>query len=325
MVKMYKIKTAIIGAAGYTGGELLRILLNHPSCELIYVHSNSQKGKKVTEIHPDLIGDCDLVFTDQVSTDEIEAVFLGLPHGQTKSFLEKNHFPENTVIIDLSTDFRDESNGFIYGLPEVNSEKISKARKIANPGCFATGIQLALAPAISEGWGKGKIHISGITGSTGAGKKLSETSHFSYRSSNMSVYKLFTHQHLKEIRQTFKQLNSNFDADLLFVPYRGNFPRGIWVTAYLPFEGTVEEARKVYKKFYKNTAFTHVSDQDIDMKQAVNTNKCIIYIQKEAGQLVIYSAIDNLLKGASGQAVQNFNLAFGLDQRTGLNLKSIAF
>ncbi|SIN75013.1 N-acetyl-gamma-glutamyl-phosphate reductase [Algoriphagus halophilus] len=322
---MNKIKTAIIGAAGYTGGELLRILVNHPACELVYVHSNSQKGKKVTEVHPDLIGDCELVFTDEVDTYGIQAVFLGLPHGQTKSFLEENPFPEETVIIDLSTDFRDESNGFIYGLPEVNSANIKKAKRIANPGCFATGIQLALAPAIAAGWATDTVHITGVTGSTGAGKKLAETSHFSYRSSNMSVYKLFTHQHLKEIRQTFNQLNSGFDADLLFVPYRGNFPRGIWVTTYLPFNGSEEEARKVYQDFYKNAAFTHVSDQDIDMKQAVNTNKCIIYVQKEAGQLVIYSAIDNLLKGASGQAVQNFNLAFGLDEKTGLNLKSIAF
>ena len=322
---MTKIKTAIIGAAGYTGGELLRILVHHPHCELVCVHSNSQKGKKVSEVHPDLIGDCDLVFTDEVPNSGIDAVFLGLPHGETKSFLDQHPFSEDTVIIDLSTDFRDQSHGFVYGLPEVNKAVIANSKKIANPGCFATGIQLALAPAIAAGWATKAVHISGITGSTGAGKKLAETSHFSYRSSNMSVYKLFTHQHLKEIRQTFRQLNSGFDAELLFVPYRGNFPRGIWVTAYLPFEGTVEEARKVYHEFYKNAAFTHVSDQDIDMKQAVNTNKCIIHVQKEAGQLVVYSAIDNLLKGASGQAVQNYNLAFGLDEKAGLNLKSIAF
>lgn len=322
---MNKIKTAIIGAAGYTGGELLRLLVHHPACELVYVHSNSQKGKKVTEVHPDLIGDTDLVFTDEVSTDGIDAVFLGLPHGQTKSFLEENLFPSETVIIDLSTDFRDESNGFVYGLPEVNTTKIKSAKRIANPGCFATGIQLALLPAVAKGWVKNSIQISGITGSTGAGKKLAETSHFSYRSSNISVYKLFTHQHLKEINQTFTQLDSDFNIDILFVPYRGNFPRGIWITAYFPFEGTEEEAVAAYKEFYKDAAFTLVSDADIDMKQAVNTNKCIVYVQKEAGQLVIYSAIDNLLKGASGQAVQNFNLAFGLEERMGLNLKSIAF
>jgi N-acetyl-gamma-glutamyl-phosphate reductase len=322
---MTKIKTAVIGAAGYTGGELLRILVHHPDCELVCVHSNSQKGKKVSDVHPDLIGDCELIFTDQVQTEGIDAVFLGLPHGETKGFLESHPFPAETVIIDLSTDFRDESNGFIYGLPEVNSAKIKTAKRIANPGCFATGIQLALAPAIAKGWVKDSVQISGITGSTGAGKKLAETSHFSYRTGNMSVYKLFTHQHLKEIKQTFRQINGDFNSDLLFVPYRGNFSRGIWVTAYFPFEGTEAEAVEVYKTFYQNAAFTHVSDQDIDMKQAVNTNKCILHLQKEEGQLVIYSAIDNLVKGASGQAVQNFNLAFGLEEKSGLNLKSIAF
>ncbi len=322
---MTKIKTAVIGAAGYTGGELLRLLVHHPSCELVCVHSNSQKGKRVDQVHPDLIGDCDLIFTDEVPTGGVDAVFLGLPHGETKGFLEAHPFSPDTVVIDLSTDFRDESHGFVYGLPEVNKEKIKTAKKIANPGCFATGVQLALAPAIAKGWVKESVHVSGITGSTGAGKKLGETSHFSYRSSNMSVYKLFTHQHLNEIKQTFKQLNADFDSELLFVPYRGNFPRGIWVTAYFPFEGTEAEAVEAYQEFYKDAVFTHVSVQDIDMKQAVNTNKCIVHVQKEAGQLVIYSATDNLLKGASGQAVQNYNLAFGLDQRMGLNLKSIAF
>lgn len=321
---MTKIKTAVIGAAGYTGGELLRILVHHPAVELVCVHSNSQKGKKVIEMHPDLIGDCDLMFTDKVPS-EIDAVFLGLPHGETKDFLKAHSFSPKTVIIDLSTDFRDESHGFVYGLPEVNSAKIKAAKRIANPGCFATGIQLALAPAIAKGWIKDQVHVSGITGSTGAGKKLAETSHFSYRTGNMSVYKLFTHQHLKEIKQTFRQLNPDFGSELLFVPYRGNFSRGIWVTAYFPFEGSESDAIAAYQEFYKDAAFTFVSTQDIDLKQAVNTNKCILFVQKEAGQLVIYSAIDNLLKGASGQAVQNFNLAFGLEEKLGLNLKSIAF
>jgi N-acetyl-gamma-glutamyl-phosphate reductase len=319
------IKTAIIGAAGYTGGELIRLLVHHPNCELVYIHSNSQVGKHVSEVHPDLIGDCDLNFTDQVQTAGLDAVFLGLPHGQTRSFLDQHAFDPNTVIIDLSTDFRDESDGFIYGLPEVNREKIKNAKRIVNPGCFATGIQLALLPAVLNGLVKESIHINGITGSTGAGKKLADTSHFSYRLSNISVYKLFTHQHLKEIKQTFVQTNADFDSDLLFVPYRGNFARGIWITAYFPFEGSLEEAKALYQKFYQNAAFTHVTDHDIDLKQVVNTNKCLVYLQKEAGQLVIYSAIDNLLKGASGQAVQNYNLAFGLDENTGLNLKSIAF
>ncbi|MFD2036647.1 N-acetyl-gamma-glutamyl-phosphate reductase [Belliella marina] len=320
-----KIKAAIIGAAGYTGGELLRLLVHHPNVELVYIHSNSQKGKRAVETHPDLIGDTDLIFTDKVITEGIEAVFLGLPHGETKGFLEENKFSEDTVIIDLSTDFRDESNGFVYGLPEIYKEKIKAAKKIANPGCFATGIQLALAPAVSNNWIQNPVHISGITGSTGAGKKLAETSHFSYRNNNTSVYKLFTHQHLKEIKQTFGQIQQNFDSELLFVPYRGNFPRGIWITAYFPFEGSIDEAYQAYEAYYENAPFTHVSRKDIDLKQAVNTNKCIIHLQKENGQLVIYSTIDNLLKGASGQAVQNFNIAFGLEENTGLKLKSIAF
>ncbi|GAB2634375.1 N-acetyl-gamma-glutamyl-phosphate reductase [Belliella aquatica] len=320
-----KINVAIIGAAGYTGGELLRLLVHHPMVNLTYVHSNSQKGKRVTEVHSDLIGDSDLIFTDQVSTDGIDAVFLGLPHGETKGFLDTYKFSDDTVIIDLSTDFRDESNGFLYGLPEINSEQIKSTKKIANPGCFATAIQLGLAPAVVKNWIKNPVHISGITGSTGAGKKLAETSHFSYRSSNMSVYKLFTHQHLQEIKQTFLQIQPEFNSELLFVPYRGNFPRGIWITSYFPFDGELEEAYQLYEAFYKDASFTHVSRNDIDLKQVVNTNKCIIHIKKEQGQLVIYSAIDNLLKGASGQAVQNFNLAFGLEEDLGLKLKSIAF
>ncbi|WP_041779365.1 N-acetyl-gamma-glutamyl-phosphate reductase [Belliella baltica] len=322
---MMKINVAIIGAAGYTGGELLRLLVHHPMVNLSYVHSNSQKGKRVNEVHPDLIGDTDLKFTDQVSTDGIDAVFLGLPHGETKGFLDKHKFSDDTVIIDLSTDFRDESNGFLYGLPEINSEQIKSAKKIANPGCFATAIQLGLAPAVAKNWIKNPVHISGITGSTGAGKKLAETSHFSYRSSNMSVYKLFTHQHLQEIKQTFLQIQPEFNSELLFIPYRGNFPRGIWITSYFPFDGELEEAYQLFETFYKDAPFTHISRNDIDLKQVVNTNKCIIHIKKERGQLVIYSAIDNLLKGASGQAIQNFNLAFGLDENLGLKLKSIAF
>ncbi|HLW21304.1 MAG TPA: N-acetyl-gamma-glutamyl-phosphate reductase [Cyclobacteriaceae bacterium] len=322
---MNKIRTAIIGAAGYTGGELIRLLLHHPQCELVSIHSNSQKGKKLEEVHPDLIGESNLVFTGQVQVEGIDAVFLGLPHGQAKPFLEKHSFHTDTVIIDLSTDFRDESYGFVYGLPETNKEAIHKAKKIANPGCFATTIQLALAPAVAKKLVKQAIHVTGITGSTGAGKKLSETTHFSQRNQNISVYKLFNHQHLTEINRTFKFLNPDFDQETLFVPYRGNFSRGIWITAYFPFEGSEEEAYTVYEEFYKDAPFTHVSRQDIDLKQVVNTNKCIIHLKKEAGQLVVYSISDNLLKGASGQAVQNYNLAFGLDEKEGLNLKSIAF
>ncbi len=320
-----KIKTAVIGAAGYTGGELLRLLVHHQNCELVYVHSNSQKGKSVSSVHTDLIGDTDLVFTDVIHTEGIEAVFLALPHGETKKFLLANPFHEETVIIDLSTDFRDESDGFVYGLPEINKEKILTSKKIANPGCFATAIQLALAPAVANELVEGTIHLNGITGSTGAGKKLADTSHFSYRNNNYSIYKLFNHQHLKEIKQTFLQLNTSFNQDLFFVPARGNFPRGIWMTTYFPFSGSLEEAIKIYKNFYSQSPFTLISPQDIHMKDVVNTNKCLLYLQKEGGQLVIYAAIDNLLKGASGQAVQNFNLAFGLEETLGLQLKSIAF
>jgi N-acetyl-gamma-glutamyl-phosphate reductase len=322
---MTKVKTAIIGAAGYTGGELLRLLVHHPACELVCLHSSSQKGKKIAEIHPDLLGDCDLYFTDHLSTDSLDVVFLCLPHGKAAVFLKEHSFPAITVIIDLSSDFRDEKEGFVYGLPEINAVKIKSAKRIANPGCFATAIQLALAPAVQAGWITEPVHVTGITGSTGAGKQLAETSHFSYRTSNISVYKLFTHQHLQEIKQTFTQINSEDSPELLFVPYRGNFARGIWITAYFPFSGTLEEAQAAYQHFYQEAAFTHLSDQDIDLKQVVNTNKCVLHLQLEAGQLVVYAALDNLLKGASGQAVQNFNLAFGLDEKMGLNLKSIAF
>ena len=322
---MTKLKIAIIGAAGYTGAELIRLLVHHPACELVCLHSNSQKGIRVDQVHRDLLGDCDLLFTDQVPTTGLDAVFLCLPHGEAATFLESHSFPESTVLIDLSTDFRDESAGFVYGLPEVNTKRISKAKRIANPGCFATGIQLALAPAIQKGWIQGAVHVTGITGSTGAGKSLSATSHFSYRTGNVSVYKLFTHQHLKEINQTFQQLNPEIQSDILFVPYRGNFTRGIWITAYFPFTGTQEEALETYGQFYAESAFTHISSQELDLKQVINTNKCFLHLQVEKGQLVVYAALDNLLKGASGQAVQNFNLALGLDEKMGLNLKSIAF
>lgn len=322
---MNKIRTAVIGAAGYTGGELIRLLIHHPQCELVSIHSNSQKGKKLTEVHPDLIGESELIFTDKVQVEGIDAVFLGLPHGQAQPFLEEHRFHPDTVIIDLSTDFRDESNGFVYGLPETKKEAIQQAKRIANPGCFATGIQLALIPAVAHGLVKQTVHVTGITGSTGAGKKLSETTHFSQRNQNVSVYKLFTHQHQTEINQTFRFLNPGYQQEMLFVPYRGNFSRGIWITAYFPYQGTEEEAYTIYEDFYKKAAFTHVSRQDIDLKQVVNTNKCIIHLKKEGGQLVIYSIVDNLVKGASGQAVQNFNLAFGLNEKEGLNLKSVAF
>ncbi len=322
---MNKIKTAVVGAAGYTGGELVRLLLHHPNVALEWIHSNSQKGKPLAEVHPDLIGESDLTFTDNIKAKGLDVVFLCLPHGEARPFVNANDFDANTVIIDLSTDFRDESNGFVYGLPEMNRDKLKTAKKIANPGCFATGIQLALLPAIAGKHVNQPIHITGLTGSTGAGKKLSETTHFSQRNQNVSVYKLFTHQHLKEIKQTFGQLHPGFSQELFFVPIRGNFSRGIWVTAYFPYDGSLESAFGIYEKYYATSPFTFVSKRDIDLKQAVNTNKCLIHLKKEAGQLVVHSAIDNLLKGASGQAVQNMNLAFGFPENAGLQLKSTAF
>ena len=322
---MNKIKTAVIGAAGYTGGELVRLLLHHPNVALEWIHSNSQKGKPLADVHADLIGESDLIFTENIQAEGLDVVFLCLPHGEARPFINANNFDANTVIIDLSTDFRDESNGFVYGLPEMNREKLKTAKKIANPGCFATGIQLALLQAIAGKHVHQPIHIAGITGSTGAGKKLSETTHFSQRNQNVSVYKLFTHQHLREIKQTFEQLHHGFAQELFFVPFRGNFSRGIWVTAYFPYEGSLESAYRIYEKYYETSPFTFVSKRDIDLKQAVNSNKCLVHLKKEAGQLVVHSAIDNLLKGASGQAVQNMNLAFGLPENAGLQLKSTAF
>ncbi|NDE61141.1 MAG: N-acetyl-gamma-glutamyl-phosphate reductase [Cyclobacteriaceae bacterium] len=322
---MKTIRTAIVGGAGYTGGELIRLLIHHPICELVCIHSSSQKGKKISEVHSDLLGESDLVFSENLPVEHLDAVFLCLPHGEAVTFLTSYSLAPSTVVIDLSHDFRDESQGFTYGLPEVNKEKIKASKKIANPGCFATAIQLALAPALQQAWIKENVHVTGITGSTGAGKGLSETTHFSYRSGNISVYKVFVHQHLKEIKRTFRQLQDKASPEILFVPYRGNFTRGIWVTAYFPFTGTLSEALAAYHNFYQDAAFTHISAQEIHLKQVINTNNCVLHLQQEAGQLIIHAVLDNLLKGASGQAVQNFNLAFGLDEGMGLKLKSSVY
>ncbi|WP_394992143.1 N-acetyl-gamma-glutamyl-phosphate reductase [Emticicia sp.] len=320
-----KINIGIIGGAGYTGGELLRILLDHPQVNISFVNSKSQVGKPIYSTHGDLLGESDLLFTDEQSFDNIDALFLCSGHNESRKFLAQNDIPANVKIIDLSTDFRDESNGFVYGLPELQRETIKNATKVANPGCFATSIQLAILPLANAGLIKDDIHVSAITGSTGAGQSLSATTHFSWRNNNISIYKAFTHQHLQEINQSIKGLQPNFENSINFIPYRGNFTRGIMANVYTKFLGTLEEAKELYKNYYNSHPFTHLSEQEIDLKQVVNTNKCILHLEKNGDNLLISSVIDNLTKGASGQAVQNLNLIFGLEETAGLKLKSVGF
>lgn len=322
---MNSIKVGIIGGAGYTAGELLRILLNHPQVEIVFVNSSSNAGNKLYDVHTGLIGETEMSFTDQLPLKDVAALFLCSAHGDSKKFLEANIIPENIKIIDLSTDYRDESAGFVYGLPELNKERIVKATKIANPGCFATAIQLSLLPLAANGLIKNEVHVNAITGSTGAGVKPSSTSHFSWRNNNISVYKAFEHQHLTEITQSLKQLQKGFAQDINFIPVRGNFARGIYVTAYTECNLSLEELKTLYANFYKDAAFTFITDKNPDLKQVVNTNKCVLYLEKHGNKVLIISIVDNLLKGASGQAVHNMNLMFGLDEKTGLNLKSVAF
>jgi len=321
---MNSISVGIIGAAGYTGGELLRILIHHPQAEIVFANSRSQAGKPVYETHTDLLGDTGLVFTSGLPFEEADVIFLCSGHGQSRKFLEENQVPETVKIIDLSTDYRNETGGFVYGLPELNRERIREACKVANPGCFATTVQLALLPLAHAGL-LGEVHVSAITGSTGAGQALSATTHFSWRNNNVSVYKAFTHQHLAEIRQSLSQLQDGFSEDINFLPYRGNFPRGIMANAYLDFEGSLEDAQHLFETYYAEHPFTHISHRPIDVKQVVNSNKCILELQKHGKKLLITSVTDNLLKGASGQAVQNMNLMFGRDETTGLHLKTISF
>jgi len=324
---MKKIKVGVIGGAGYTAGELLRILMNHPNVEISFVNSSSNAGNPITEVHSGLIGETDLVFTSELPLTEVDALFLCSAHGDSKKFMEANEIPASIKIIDLSTDYRAKSphHEFVYGLPELNRDKIRKATRIANPGCFATAIQLALFPLAATGLLTDEIHVNAITGSTGAGVKPSDTSHFSWRNNNISIYKPFGHQHLEEIGQSLRQLQVGFDKTVNFIPVRGNFARGIYATVYTKCPLNLEDAKKIYSDFYKNAAFTFVVDKNPDMKQVVNTNKGIVYLEKHGDKLLIVSMIDNLLKGASGQAVQNMNLMFGLDEKTGLNLKSIGF
>jgi N-acetyl-gamma-glutamyl-phosphate reductase len=320
----------IIGAAGYTGGELIRILINHPNVNITFAHSKSQAAKPVYATHTDLLGDTELVFSGDdiqplLNQAGLHAIFLCSGHGESKKFLEEYQLPETVKVIDLSTDFRDESNGFVYGLPELQREQIKVATKIANPGCFATSIELAVLPLANAGLIRDDIHVSAVTGSTGAGQALSATTHFTWRNNNMSIYKAFSHQHLTEIKMTFGKLQAGFAKAVNFVPYRGDYTRGIMANVYTRFEGTLEEAKSLYKSYYASHPFTHVSDAPIDLKQVVNTNKCFVHLEVHDGQLLITSIIDNLTKGASGQAVQNMNLLFGLPEDAGLRLKAPAF
>ena len=323
------IKAGIIGGSGYTGGELIRILLNHPAVEIDFVYSTTRAGKDLSTAHADLLGITELKFTDTVNL-EVDVVFLCLGHGNSSKFLLENEFSSKTIIIDLSNDFRLQAdanfNGkqFIYGLPELNASDIEYAQYIANPGCFATAIQLALLPLAKVGQLSGKVHVNAVTGSTGAGVSLSDTSHFSWRNNNVSWYKPFTHQHLGEINESLHSLQQNA-GELFFLPNRGNFTRGILATAYTDYSGSLEEAKVLYKNYYSDAAFTHVSEEPLHLKQVVNTNNCHIHLHKHKDTLLVTSVIDNLLKGASGQAVQNMNLILGLEENLGLNLKASVF
>ena len=324
------ITAGIIGGAGYTAGELIRLILNHTEVSLDFVFSTSNAGNKIQEVHRDLLGETDMKFDGKVNPD-IDVLFLCLGHGNSSAFLEKNNFSERTKIIDLSNDFRLTKDSFfmnkkfVYGLTEVFKEEISKAKYIANPGCFATAIQLGLLPLAKGALLKDDIHVNAVTGATGAGVSLSKTTHFTWRDNNFSHYKAFDHQHLGEINQNIELLQPGFDHDVNFVPNRGNFSRGIFATAYTKFDGSIEEAKNLFKDFYREAIFTHVSDQDIFLKQVVNTNKCLIHLKQHKNKLLVTSAIDNLLKGASGQAIENMNLMFGFDQDEGLRLKANFF
>ncbi len=325
---MDKIQVGIYGAAGYTAGELIRLLVHHSEVELVFAQSESQSGKQIAEVHKDLIGDIELEFSKDLSLSKIDVLFLCKGHGESTSFVKENKDALTSVkLIDLSHDFRARNNDedFVYGLPEINKEGICKASRVANPGCFATAIQLGLIPAAHHQLIDSTINISGITGSTGAGQKLAETSHFSWRHANMSVYKAFEHQHLAEIGESLVQMDTGFDETIHFIPYRGNFTRGIIVTSYFSCDADEEVIKAYYQEFYQDHPFVHVVDINPDVKQVVNTNKVLIHVEKHEDQLMVVSVIDNLLKGASGQALQNMNLMFGLEESTGLNLKSIAF
>ncbi|MDE0535227.1 N-acetyl-gamma-glutamyl-phosphate reductase [Tenacibaculum sp. L6] len=324
------IQAGIIGGAGYTAGELIRLLLQHPKAIINFVYSTSNAGNKIANVHQDLEGSTELTFTNEINT-AVDVLFLCLGHGNSKQFLETHTFSNHTKIIDLGNDFRLEADStfqgkqFIYGLPEFQKEAIQNASYIANPGCFATAIQLGLLPLANAGLLQNDVHINAVTGATGAGTSLSATTHFTWRDNNFSYYKPFTHQHLGEINQTLHKLQSNFESEVLFLPNRGDFSRGIYATQYTHFEGSLDEAKQLYTEYYKDAVFTHMADQELHLKQVVNTNKCLIHVHKHGDKLLITSIIDNLLKGASGQAIQNMNLMFGFQEDTGLQLKATYF
>ena len=309
------IKVGIIGAAGYTAGELIRLLVNHPEVEITFAHSTSNAGQPFHAVHTGLIGDTEQCFSDTYDLHAIDVLFLCSGHGKSTAFWAENECPDTLKIIDLAQDYRDEHDGYVYGLPELQREKICACTRLANPGCFATAIQLALLPMIGR---TTEASVTAITGSTGAGQKPTATTHFSWRNDNMSVYKAFTHQHLLEIGR-------NTGMQVEFIPMRGDFSRGIIAAVTMPFNGTAEEAYELYSNYYRDAAFTHVINKEVNLKDVVNTNKCVLQTQVHEGRLLVTSVIDNLLKGASGQALQNMNLMFGLDEKMGLNLKALAF
>ncbi len=326
---MQKVNIGIVGGAGYTGGELLRVLLRHPNAHIAFVHSTSSAGELVSKVHADLLGDTELKFTNTLDQN-IDVLFLCVGHGDANKFLTANEIKASIKIIDLSQDFRLAASAtigdrnFIYGLPELQREAIKSANNIANPGCFATAIQLGLLPLAAKGLLK-EVYTTGITGSTGAGQGLSNTSHFSWRANNIQAYKTLQHQHLNEIVQSLAQLQGNQNAEVNFVPWRGDFTRGIFVTSIISSDLSLEALYDLYNAFYEGHAFTHVSKNNIDLKQVVNTNKCLIHIEKQGNKIAIHSVVDNLLKGAVGQAVQNMNLIFGIEEGAGLQLKANYF
>ena len=321
------IKIGILGAAGYTGGELIRLLLNHPEAEIVFANSESNTGNLVADVHEGLLGDTDLRFTSEMPFEKVDVVFFCFGHGKSEQFLREHTIPAHVKIIDLAQDFRlaAPDNDYVYGLPEINRERIAAAQHVANPGCFATCIQLGLLPAAKLGIVKGDIAVNAITGSTGAGQKPGATTHFSWRNNNMSIYKAFCHQHVPEICQSLKQVQGELDAEIDFIPYRGDFARGIFATQVVKTDMPIEQIVEAYKAFYKDAPFTHYVDNAIDMKQVVNTNKALIHCDKFGNKLLITSTIDNLLKGAVGQAVQNMNIMFGVEETMGLRLKGSAF